>query len=150
MQKYTLIFLFDSDGAVLLINKGFGTSKHYNGLGGKIEPHERYYVESACRELKEEANLDVNTEDLVPVGTMESEGYWWVTIFCGRYKKEMGDVVSSPEGEVEWVMFDHTTPSPFNLRWLVPLCWNTVTGVDAPHLSANYTPDKTETIETQQ
>lgn len=61
-KEYTLIVVTTPDGRILLGEKhrGFGKG-FYNSFGGKVEPGEKLAA-SACRELREETNIEVTEE----------------------------------------------------------------------------------------
>eukprot|EP00052_Salpingoeca_macrocollata_P009241 m.72981 g.72981 ORF g.72981 m.72981 type:complete len:171 (+) comp17003_c1_seq1:101-613(+) len=80
----TLIFVRQNGRILLGLKKrGFGAGR-WNGFGGKVEPGETVF-EGACRELKEEACI---TSNLQEVGRLYFEfvnnpQIWEVHVFCG-------------------------------------------------------------------
>lgn len=49
--------------------RGFGMGK-WNGFGGKVEPSDTTIAAAAAREIQEEANVSVHTNDLEPRGVL--------------------------------------------------------------------------------
>jgi len=101
----SLIFVFNSEGAVLLL-KGAPDKKiwagHYNGIGGHIEAGEDILT-SAYRELREETGI--TGVALRPVGqvmvAVDSKRGIALFIFKGFYAE--GELRPSYEGDLEWI-----------------------------------------------
>lgn len=119
----TLIFI-TRPGQVLLIkgtpDKRLWANK-YNGIGGHVEPGEDL-LSSARRELLEETSLTV--EDLrlcgtVVVDTGTNPGIV-IFVFVGSYQG--GELIASPEGQLEWIRTDQLNQLPLveDLPYLLP------------------------------
>ena len=69
----TLVYIRDDDDNVLLglKKRGFGEGK-WNGFGGKVHSNESI-LDGAIREVKEECNLDLQSEDVNYVGLIDFE-----------------------------------------------------------------------------
>src|SRR5512133_2875115 len=109
----TLSFVFH-EGNVLLIkgapHKRLWANK-YNGVGGHIERGEDVLT-AARRELREETGLDIPSlalSGMVTVDTGESIGIG-IFVFCGEYPG--GDIIPSPEGELNWIPLDQLEQYP--------------------------------------
>lgn len=73
----------------------------WNGVGGKIEPHESP-LESCQREVFEETGLQV--KNLVFRGIIKFAGIEGIYLFVGSEFE--GNVVQSSEGKLEWKSID--------------------------------------------
>jgi ADP-ribose pyrophosphatase YjhB (NUDIX family) len=70
MRDVTLCYFLTEDKILLAMKKrGFGEGL-WNGYGGKVEEGETIR-EAACREIKEESDLDTKEEDLEEVGVID-------------------------------------------------------------------------------
>jgi 8-oxo-dGTP diphosphatase len=126
---YTVGFVFDATGRVLLIKKNGGMPHlkgKWNGLGGKVEAAERL-EEAMTRELKEEAGLYVPPKAwrrVAPVQFGPGRGGWIMTT---TLLEAMPPLAASEEGEVMWwypssAYSTHATPFMANLGWMLGLC----------------------------
>jgi len=69
-KEYTLVVVTDDNRRILIgkKNRGFGKGM-FNSFGGKIEPGESP-LEGACRELKEETNIDASPDSFKSIGVL--------------------------------------------------------------------------------
>lgn len=115
----TLGYVFSPDGRrVLLIHRnarpGDPHLGKYNGLGGKLDPHEDV-VACMRREIREEAGIECNRLELR--GTISWPGFgtdgedWFGFLF--RVTAYTGTVIDrNPEGDLEWVDVDRVLELP--------------------------------------
>ncbi len=106
----TLGYILSPDGqSVLMIHRNTRPDDQhygkYNGLGGKLEPHEDI-VSGMCRELREEANIEAIGPTLR--GSINWPGFgkhgenWLCFVF--RIDRWQGTPLThNPEGALEWV-----------------------------------------------
>ena len=115
----TLGYVLSPDGQrVLMIHRNARNDDHhlgkYNGLGGKLEPHEDVAA-GMRREIREEAGLECL--DLSLRGTISWPGFgkqgedWFgflfvITRFSGT------PLERNPEGALEWVEIEHLEKLP--------------------------------------
>ena len=103
MKKYVVAFLFtDSDLSnvwVIKKNKPEWQNGLLNGIGGKIEDGETPLV-AMVRELKEEAGVDITSEEMFSIGHMggtNNDGSMFsVEIFTGITYKRLTTQESEP------------------------------------------------------
>ncbi len=106
----TLAYLWDRqrDQVLMVLRNARPDDEHlgkYNGLGGKLEPHEDI-VEGIRREIREEADLEVTS--MVLRGTISWPGFgangedWFGFVFLvdGWTGKPPS---SNPEGTLDWI-----------------------------------------------
>ena len=75
----------------------------WNGLGGKFEAGETP-EECVIREVKEESGFDIQNPKLHGFITFPAfDGFkdWFVFVFSA--KEFLGEMIESPEGELEWI-----------------------------------------------
>ncbi len=125
----TLIFVFRKEagspgGSVLLI-KGAPTKRlwanRYNGIGGHIERGEDA-LSAARRELKEETGLESVSLRLVGTVLIDASDQRGIGLFVFRGEYASGELIESPEGELEWVPVDRIGEYPLveDLKTLLP------------------------------
>ena len=123
MQEVTLC-LFVDHGKILLGMKKrrFGAGK-CNGFGGKLENGESA-VENAVRELKEEINVSIKTDDVEKVGCLDfyfkDKPEWNQKMHIFMVKSWDGEVQESEEMKPQW--FD-IKDIPFETMWLDDKHW---------------------------
>lgn len=77
MTDYVLSFIFHEDRRYVLLvrkNRPAWQAGKYNGIGGKIEANETA-AQAAARELKEEADIDIDPTELTAFGKLMGTGY---------------------------------------------------------------------------
>jgi 8-oxo-dGTP diphosphatase len=126
----TLGYVMSPDGRqTLLIHRNTRDDDHhlgkYNGLGGKLDPHEDV-VAGLKREIREEAGIDC--EDIKLCGTISWPGFgqqgedWFGFIF--RIDRYRGDpFTENPEGTLSWMPVDRILDLPLweGDRFFLPL-----------------------------
>lgn len=109
----TLGYVLSPDGRrVLMIHRNAREDDHhagkYNGLGGKLEPHEDAAA-GLCREIREEAGIEC--VELSLRGTISWPGFgkhgedWFGFVFVVK-RFEGTPLERNPEGTLEWVALD--------------------------------------------
>ena len=95
----------------------------WNGLGGKLNPHESS-LDAAVREFQEEANCTTNCENWRWLGQLYFPNFkahknedWWVNVFIIDLTKneflEIEKNIHSPtEGQLHWVMINQILEKP--------------------------------------
>ena len=127
MRGYTVGFMFDKAGCVLLLRKKKPAwqAGRLNGVGGKIENGETP-LECMRREFREEANLDV--ADWEEVCAMEGkdgpDAHWRVHIFKTFVDTFSEDLAYPQDGEPLETYHVNDLPEEVlpNLKWIIPLC----------------------------
>jgi 8-oxo-dGTP diphosphatase len=118
-----LIFLTRGDSVLLL--KGAPDKRlwpnQYNGVGGHVEAGEDVLT-SAKRELLEETGLVPDSLWLCGTVTVDTQQSIGIGIYVYRGTCGDGDPLPSPEGNLEWVQFDHISSLPLveDLKVLLP------------------------------
>ena len=102
--ELTVLCLVEDGNKILLQNRIKKDWQGYTLPGGYVERNESF-VDAIIREMKEETGLDIKNPKLV--------GIKQFPIKCGRYvvllfktKEYSGTLVSSDEGNMEWVEYD--------------------------------------------
>ena len=99
--ELTVLCLIQDGNRLLLQNRVKEDWKGYTFPGGHVEPGESF-VDAVKREMKEETGLDILNPQLVGIKQFPIEnGRYIVLLF--KATEFRGDVVSSDEGEMEWV-----------------------------------------------
>ena len=102
--ELTVLCLIQDGNRLLLQNRVKEDWKGYTFPGGHVETGESF-VDAVKREMKEETGLDILNPQLVGIKQFPIEnGRYIVLLFKATEFK--GDVVSSEEGEMEWVEKD--------------------------------------------
>ena len=106
MAELTVLCLIEDGNRLLLQNRVKNDWKGYTFPGGHVEQGESF-VDAVKREMKEETGLDILNPRLVGIkqfprkdGKYE-EGRYIVLLF--KADRFVGEVVSSEEGEMEWI-----------------------------------------------
>jgi 8-oxo-dGTP diphosphatase len=106
MKFCTLGYIFDNEDVLMLYRNKKDKDIHegkWSGLGGKVEPGESPR-ECIIREIKEEANLDVELPRLKSIITFPDyvDGDTWI-VFIYRIDEFKGELIQDcPEGELAW------------------------------------------------
>ena len=99
--ELTVLCMIQDGNRVLLQNRVKEDWKGYTFPGGHVEAGESF-VDAVVREMKEETGLDILDPRLVGIKQFPIEnGRYIVLLF--KVTKFCRDVVSSEEGEMEWV-----------------------------------------------
>ena len=101
--ELTVLCLIEDGNKILLQNR---VKKEWHGYtlpGGHVEPGESF-VDAVIREMKEETGLTIIDPKLVGVKQFPIEnGRYVVMLF--KAAKWSGDLLSSDEGEMEWIEY---------------------------------------------
>lgn len=102
--ELTVLCLIQDGNSVLLQNRVKNDWKGYTLPGGHVEPGESF-VDAVIREMKEETGLDIIKPKLAGIKQFPIEnGRYIVLLF--KTESFTGEVISSDEGEMEWVEYD--------------------------------------------
>ncbi len=147
----TLIFVFrkygSAPGEAVLLIKGAPAKRlwanRYNGIGGHIERGEDA-LSAARRELNEETGLKSVSLRLVGTVLIDVSDQRGIGLFVFRGEYGGGELIESPEGELEWVPVDRIGEYPLveDLKTLLPRILRTQPG--DPPFSALYDYDAQE------
>ena len=102
--ELTVLCLIQDGNRILLQNRIKKDWQGYTLPGGHVEPGESF-VDAVIREMKEETGLDILKPRLVGIKQFPIEDGRYIVLL---FKTECfsGQVVSSDEGEMEWVECD--------------------------------------------
>ena len=99
--ELTVLCLVEDGNKILLQNRIKNDWQGYTLPGGHVESGESF-VDAVIREMKEETGLDIKNPRLVGVKQFPTkDGRYVVLLF--RATEYSGTVVSSDEGQMEWV-----------------------------------------------
>lgn len=102
--EFTVLCLIQDGNRILLQNRVKEDWKGYTLPGGHVEPGESF-VDAVIREMKEETGLDIIAPQLAGIKQFPiKDGRYIVLLF--KTEQFKGKVVSSDEGEMEWVEYD--------------------------------------------
>ena len=103
--ELTVLCLIQDGTRVLLQNRIKEDWKGYTLPGGHVEPGESF-VDAVVREMKEETGLTISKPHLAGIKQFPIEnGRYIVLLF--KATEFVGEVVSSEEGEMEWIEMDN-------------------------------------------
>ena len=107
--ELTILCLIQDGEKILLQNRIKEDWKGYTLPGGHVEPGESF-VDAVKREMKEETGLDIQDPKLVgikqfPFKDGEKENCRYIVLLF-KAEKFTGTVVSSSEGQMEWIRYD--------------------------------------------
>ena len=104
IAEFTVLCLIQDGNRILLQNRVKEDWKGYTLPGGHVEPGESF-VEAIIREMKEETGLDIIGPELAGIKQFPiKDGRYVVVLFKAEHFQ--GEVVSSDEGEMEWIEYD--------------------------------------------
>ena len=102
--ELTVLCLIQDGNRILLQNRVKEDWKGYTLPGGHVEPGESF-VDAAVREMQEETGLHIINPRLVGIKHFPIENGRYIVLLFKATEFE-GTVVSSDEGEMEWIDID--------------------------------------------
>ena len=102
--ELTVLCLITDGSRLLLQNRTKNDWQGYTLPGGHVEPGESF-VDAVIREMKEETGLDIKDPRLAGVKQFPIVNGRYV-VFLFKATEYSGTVVSSDEGQMEWVEYD--------------------------------------------
>ena len=103
--ELTVLCLIEDGDRILLQNRVKKDWQGYTLPGGHVEPGDSF-VDAVIREVKEETGLDIKNPRLAGVKQFPIEGGRYVVLLF-KANEYSGTVVSSDEGQMEWVDSNH-------------------------------------------
>ena len=101
LTELTVLCLIESGSRILLQNRVKKDWKGYTLPGGHIEKDESI-VDAVIREMKEETGLSIRNPKLCGVKQFPIDGGRYL-VFLFRTSEFEGELVSSDEGQMEWI-----------------------------------------------
>ncbi len=111
----TLCYLRDGDRTLMLHRVKKINDMHagkWSGLGGKVENGETPET-CAIREVLEESGLTVSNPQLkgfITFPNFDGQNDWYVFVY--RFDEFKGELIDSPEGDLEWIANDKIQAIP--------------------------------------
>ena len=102
--ELTVLCLIQDGNRILLQNRVKKDWQGYTLPGGHVEPGESF-VDAVIREMKEETGLDILKPRLVGIKQFPIDARRYIVLLF-KTESFSGQVVSSDEGEMEWVEYD--------------------------------------------
>ena len=102
--ELTVLCLIQDGNRVLLQNRVKNDWKGYTLPGGHVEAGESF-VDAVVREMKEETGLSIKKPRIVGIKHFPMENGRYIVLLFKATEFE-GTVVSSEEGEMEWISLD--------------------------------------------
>ena len=102
--ELTVLCLIQDGNRVLLQNRVKNDWKGYTLPGGHVEVGESF-VDAVVREMKEETGLSIKNPRIVGIKHFPMENGRYIVLLFKATEFE-GTVVSSEEGEMEWISLD--------------------------------------------
>ena len=102
--EFTVLCLIQDGNKILLQNRVKEDWKGYTLPGGHVEPGESF-VDAVVREMKEETGLEIDNPRMIGIKQFPIEGGSYIVLLF-KTESFKGNVVSSDEGEMEWVEYD--------------------------------------------
>lgn len=105
LTELTVLCLIEQGDRILLQNRTKAPDwRGYALPGGHVEPGESF-VDAVIRETKEETGLEIYNPQLVGVKQFPIDGGRYV-VFLFKATQFSGEVISSAEGQMEWVSYE--------------------------------------------
>ena len=109
----------------------------YNGIGGKVEPFEKF-IDAMVREYFEETGIQTKPEDWTELGQLDGTG--WVVAVYYMFSDVVHEAKTTTEEVVQLVPaceLDryHVVP---NLQWLIPMCIDADAGSGPKSFTVRY------------
>ena len=115
--ELTVLCLIQDGNKMLLQNRGKEDWKGYTFPGGHVEAGESF-VDAVTREMKEETGLDIINPRLVGVKQFPIPNGRYI-VFLFKATEFEGTVVSSDEGEMEWIDIDERSKAMLSKIFMI-------------------------------